>query len=258
MSETSTSLLVIGAGLPRTGTKSLKEALEIIYSKPCYHMVEIVTKKHCDIGKWQTLFTEALNMTTDETMIHRGLSEILDGYVAVTDVPACAFYRELMSIYPNAKVILTVRDKNSWLSSVRHSVLPKSNDSYSQRLDKAKQALHLGNEINKMIMDSLRYAFQEDNLDIDNDEVLLECYEKYNKMVQETVPSERLLIHKLEDGWEPLCQFLNVTIPDGIAYPHVNTRDQIKELMELIGKNASPEDLEAIFPEFHDVKFGQL
>ncbi|CAI2731957.1 unnamed protein product [Schistosoma spindalis] len=255
MSENSTSLVVIGAGLPRTGTKSLKEALEIIYSQPCYHMIEIVTKKRCDVNKWQTLLDEVLDATPDETIIHRGLSELLNGYVAVSDVPACVFYKELMSIYPNAKVILTIRDKNDWLSSVRQSVLPKSNDPYSQRLDKAKQTLHFGEETNKMIVDSLKYAFQEDDLDIDNDEVLLECCDKYNEMVQQTVPSERLLIHKLGDGWEPLCEFLNVNIPDGTNYPHVNTRDQLKEVMELIGTNASTEQLKQIYPEFCDAKF---
>ncbi|RTG81916.1 uncharacterized protein DC041_0002689 [Schistosoma bovis] len=82
---------------------SLKKALEIIYSQPCYHGYELVTRKQCDIAKWQTLINE-VRTTSCEGKIHRYLSEILVGYVAVTDVQSCALYRELMSIYPNAKV----------------------------------------------------------------------------------------------------------------------------------------------------------
>ncbi|RTG81917.1 uncharacterized protein DC041_0002690, partial [Schistosoma bovis] len=79
-------------------------ALEIIHSEPCDHVTGIVTNKRCDVSKWQRLFYGAFNTTLDETMIHRGLSEICDGYVAESDVSACAFYRELMSIHPKAKV----------------------------------------------------------------------------------------------------------------------------------------------------------
>ncbi|RTG84507.1 uncharacterized protein DC041_0009964 [Schistosoma bovis] len=82
----------------------MEEALEISHSQPCDHVTEIVTKKHCDVSKWQTQFDEAFNTTFDETMIHRGLGEMLDGYVALSGVSACAFYRELMIIYLNAKV----------------------------------------------------------------------------------------------------------------------------------------------------------
>lgn len=104
ISQNSTSLLFIRAGLPRTRTTGLEAALEIIRSPPCDHLIEIVTTKHCDVSKWQKLFDESLNTTPAEIMTHRGLGEMLDGYVALSGVPACAFYRELMSIYPDAKV----------------------------------------------------------------------------------------------------------------------------------------------------------
>ncbi|CAH8539200.1 unnamed protein product [Schistosoma turkestanicum] len=231
MSElTKTPLRVIGAGLPRTGTKSMKQALEILYSKPCYHMTEIITVKHGDIEKWQKLFDEALQTTPNETVIRRGLMEILNGYGAVTDVPACGFYRELMDIYPDAKVILTIRDKNDWLSSFRQTLMPKSNDSHSRTIEEADQILKLGPDFINMAVDSMKQAFRRIDFDIDNDAEMLTCFDEYNKLVIETVPPERLLIHKLGDGWEPLCKFLNVDIPDGIAYPNINFRKQLTEL----------------------------
>ncbi|CAH8601665.1 unnamed protein product [Schistosoma bovis] len=103
MMETSTTIQVIGAGLPRTGTNSMKKALEIIYSKPCYHMYEIIFKKQSDITKWQQLIDESNKTTLDKTKIYNGLNELLNGYVATTDLPSCAFYKELMTMYPDAK-----------------------------------------------------------------------------------------------------------------------------------------------------------
>ncbi|VDQ08358.1 unnamed protein product [Trichobilharzia regenti] len=103
MSQTAETLIVIGAGLPRTGTTSMKIALEILLNQPCYHMAEIVTKRHCDILKWQSLIDEA-NKSHGTSVDHRLFKEIFHGYAAVTDAPACGFYKHLMDIYPNSKV----------------------------------------------------------------------------------------------------------------------------------------------------------
>ena len=103
MSETQTSLFVIVAGLPRTGTTTMKKALEILYSQPCYHGYELVTRKQCDIAKWQTLVDE-VRTTRCEEKIQRYLSEILNGYGSVVNTHACWLYKEMMTLYPNAKV----------------------------------------------------------------------------------------------------------------------------------------------------------
>ncbi|CAH8643640.1 unnamed protein product [Schistosoma rodhaini] len=250
MSESSNDLLVIGAGLPRTGTKSLKNALEIIYHKPCYHMTEIIIKQHNDIDKWQKLFDEALKMEpTNELMINDGLKEILMNYGAVTDVPACGFYKELMNIYPNAKVLLTIRDKYDWLHSLRKVVLPKSNDPWKLKIEEGDKVLGLNSDFHKLTEDSLKFAFQKDDLDLDDDQVLLECYDEYNRLVQETVPSDRLLVLRLGDGWEPLCKFLNVEIPNGIAYPCVNSHYQMTQLTEQLIKHQSLDAIIHMFPD---------
>ncbi|XP_018652902.1 putative nad dependent epimerase/dehydratase [Schistosoma mansoni] len=242
MSETQTSLLVIGAGLSRTGTLSMKKALEIIYSQPCYHGFELVTRKQCDIAKWQTLVDE-VRTTHCEEKIHRYLSEILVGYVAVTDVPSCAFYKELMSIYPNAKVVLTVRDKNDWLTSFRQVIMPKSDDPSKKQFEEAKRRAGVPVELDKLITDSMKLALQKDDLDFDDDVTLLECYEKHMKTFQENIPSERLLVHRFADGWEPLCRFLNVDIPANVPYPKTNQRSDLQKLSELLKKCGSIEEV---------------
>ncbi|CAH8620797.1 unnamed protein product [Schistosoma rodhaini] len=247
MSETQTSLLVIGAGLPRSGTMSMKKALETLYSQPCYHGYELVARKQCDIAKWQTLVDEVRTTHCEET-IHRCLSEILVGYVAVTDVPSCAFYKELMSIYPNAKVVLTVRDKNDWLTSFRQVIMPKSDDPSIKQFEEAKKRSGVPVEMDKLVTDSLKLAFQKDDLDFDDDAMLIECYEKHMKTFQENIPSERLLVHRFEDGWESLCKFLNVDIPANIPYPKTNQRSDMQKLAELVMKFGSIEEVARMHP----------
>ncbi|KAK4468400.1 hypothetical protein MN116_000205, partial [Schistosoma mekongi] len=254
-SDTSTSLLVIGAGLPRTGTTSMKRALEILLGKPCYYMIDIMTRKHEDIGKWQQLIDEVNKSSRNEVIIHDLLSEILTGYASVTDGPACGFYRELMDVYPDAKVVLTIRDKTDWLSSLRHSVMPKSCDPQKQLKDEAMHIMGVYEEANKMIVGSMEYAFQKKDINFDDDQLLLECFDEYNKTVKETVPSDRLLIHHFNDGWEPLCKFLNVDIPNGIDYPHANDRKHMKELMLSVVNHKSFEKMSDVYPEVHGVKF---
>ncbi|CAH8613894.1 unnamed protein product [Schistosoma haematobium] len=247
-STTSTTIQVIGAGLPRTGTNSMKKALEIIYSKPCYHMYEIIFKKQSDISIWQQLIDETHKTTSDKRKIYNGLNELLNGYIATTDLPSCSFYKELMTMYPNAKVLLTIRDKYDWLYSLRKVVLPKSTDPWKLKIEEGDQVLGIDSNFYKMSEDSLKFAFQKNHINLDDDEILLECYDEYNRLVQEIVPPERLLIHHLGDGWESLCQFLNVDIPNGISYPCANSHHQMTQLTEQLIKHKSLDDIIHMFP----------
>ncbi|VDP25870.1 unnamed protein product [Schistosoma curassoni] len=116
-------------------------------------------------------------------MIQRGLSEIWDGYVTVSDVPACAIYRELMSTYPDAKVLLTIRDKYDWLYSLRKVVLPKSTDPWKLKIEEGDQVLGIDSNFYKMSQDSLKFAFQKNHINLDDDQILVECYDEYNRNV---------------------------------------------------------------------------
>lgn len=102
-SNKNTSLVVIGAGLARTGTSSLKDALELLYQEPCYHMSELLDK-HPNHGKlWSQLF-DMLGEDRNAQLPEDVIREIFEGYVATTDYPACAIYEQLMNLYPEAKV----------------------------------------------------------------------------------------------------------------------------------------------------------
>ncbi|CAH8643707.1 unnamed protein product [Schistosoma rodhaini] len=247
MSETQTSLFVIVAGLPRTGTTTMKKTLEILYSQPCYHGYELVTRKQCDIAKWQTLVDE-VRTTRCEEKIHRYLSEILNGYGSVVNTHACWLYKEMMTLYPNAKVVLTVRDKNDWLTSFREVFMPKSDDPRTKQMYEAKRRAGIPVELDRLVTDSLKLAFQNDDLDFDDDAMLLECYEKHMKTFRENIPSERLLVYQVADGWEPLCRFLNVDIPANITFPIVNHQSDLQKLRELMKQCGSIEEVARMHP----------
>ncbi|CAH8539137.1 unnamed protein product [Schistosoma turkestanicum] len=234
----STSLLVIGAGLPRTGTLSMKKALELIYSQPCYHGYELVTTKQHDIAKWQMLADE-VSSTHNEKKMHACLSEILSGYVGVVNTHSCWLFKEMMTLYPNAKVVLTTRDKYDWLISFRQVIQPKSDDPRKKHKDDAKRRAGIPVELDILINDSLKLAFRKDDLNFDDDEMLLACYEDFFKYVQQTVPSDRLLTYRIGDGWEPLCRFLNVDIPANIPFPETNQQSDLQKLREAVNKCGS-------------------
>ncbi|VDP48825.1 unnamed protein product [Schistosoma margrebowiei] len=247
MSKTPSSISVIVTGLPRTGTTSMKKALEIIYNQPCYHGYELVTRKQCDIAKWQMLI-DGVRTTRCEEKIHKCLSEMLVGYRSMSNIQVCGLYKELMTLYPDAKVVLTVRDKNDWLISLRQVVMPKSDDPRKIHMDEAKRRAGIPVEFDKLLIDSLKLAFQKEDIDFDDDAMLLECYEKHIKTLQENIPSERLLVYHIGDGWEPLCRFLNVHVPANKPYPKMNQRSDMIKLRDLIKKFGSIEEVARIHP----------
>ncbi|CAH8604586.1 unnamed protein product [Schistosoma margrebowiei] len=85
-----------------------------------------------------------------------------------------------------------------------------------------------------MAYDSLTFAFRKGEIDFDDDTVLLKCFDEYNELVVENVPPSRLLIHKLGDGWNPLCKFLNVNVPRCIPYPHVSDRNETQKRADVL------------------------
>lgn len=121
----SEGLQVIGAGLGRTGTSSLKKALEILYEgEPCYHMSEVIENDH--VNFW-------LNMNEGK-MDQAQIREHFSRYATTTDYPACVYWKELLKAYPNAKVVLSVRSSESWCKSVNETI-------YRMNPDNPKKAL---------------------------------------------------------------------------------------------------------------------
>jgi hypothetical protein len=207
----SMSLKVISAGFGRTGTLSLKYALEQLGFGPCYHMLETLEHPAHD-GLWLALA--------------RGESDdwrtILEGYRASVDWPAIMIWKELVAAYPQAKVILTLRDPGAWYASASQTIFARMRDfadalarDDAEGVDSARRA-HM-RMVNEVVVER---AFGG-NLDKDH---AIQVFKAHNDEVRRTVLPERLLVYESGEGWEPLCSFLGVPVPDS-PYPKVNTTD---------------------------------
>ena len=197
------TLKVIGAGFGRTGTLSLKLALEKLGFNPCHHMMEVFGKPE-HIALWQDA---ADGKRAD-------WEAIFDGYQAAVDWPVCAFWEELAEVYPDAKFILSKRDADKWFASASATIFAgmRSGD---------KSDPHR-NMITTLIVDSTFGG------DIENAEHAKGVFEAHNAKVQATLPVERLLVFEASDGWEPLCAYLGVPVP-GEPYPRTNSTEDFNK-----------------------------
>ncbi len=193
-------LEIIGAGWGRTGTLSLKQALEQL-GYPCHHMFEIfLHNEHIktftaaargEAVDWETVFGE---------------------YRATVDWPGATYWRELTAAYPDAKVILSERDPQQWYESFEATISGG-----------VRGGLVDNPEWHEMVQLGIVRRDFEGNAD-DRDH-LVALFERHNAEVRATVPPERLLVFEARQGWDPLCAFLGVPVPDD-AFPHANDRSQ--------------------------------
>jgi len=189
------SLQVIGAGFGRTGTASLRDALERLGFGPCDHMRENFAHPE-RFPLWEA----ALRCKdAGEPIDWRPL---LDGFRAIMDFPGAYFWRELIAAHPRAKVILTVRDPERWYDSIRATIFALPDE----------QRTAVSRELNTR-------AFNDRLTDRAHCQAV---FTRHNQVVQETVPPERLLVFEVKDGWEPLCAFLDVPVPEDASFPRVN------------------------------------
>ncbi|CAH8429255.1 unnamed protein product [Heterobilharzia americana] len=220
----SDELIVIGAGQMRTGTTSLKAALQMLYNQPCYHMSDVVNHyKESHIQKWLHLFNE-MNKSSDKNCILNEAywKDIYGECKFAVDYPTCLFYKELMKIYPNAKVILTIRGADSWVSSCRATtasdLVMKKHPSFTECLIYRLRGIK---SLPKLHDKMFSQAFGTNYDTMTNDE-LKQVYLQWNQNVIDSVPSDRLLVFNLVQGWEPLCEFLQIPVPQDINFPHLN------------------------------------
>ena len=192
------TLRVVGAGLGRTGTTSLKLALERLLDGPCYHMSEVFQHPdhiglwhgaaHGDMPAWKTLF---------------------QGYVAAVDWPVASFWAELSAAFPQALVVLSVRDPDTWWQSASSTIFPAvegiDNDAWRA--------------MSKDVFDA-RFTIA-----LDDRAGCVAAYERHMAEVRSTAPAGRLLEWRPEDGWGPLCAALGLPVPDE-PFPRANTRKE--------------------------------
>jgi hypothetical protein len=201
------ALSVIGAGFGRTGTSSLKLALETLGFDKCYHMEEwIAHAEHT--AHWRAA-------------MHGGTPDwdaLFDGYRAAVDFPVCSFYRSLCAHYPDAKVVLTTRDLDSWYNSANATIYPSSTQGLRDpsRPPESLERLKLIDETAWQGMFGGRFEEREH---------AIAALRKHQQAVQDHVPSERLLVYQVSQGWQPLCEFLGVDVPE-LPFPNTNTRTE--------------------------------
>lgn len=191
-------LAVIGAGMPRTGTASLKVALEQLGFGPCMHMIELFPRPDL----WPLWQKALAGEPVDWEAVFRG-------FRSTTDVPGCLVYRQLAERYPEAKVILSLRDPESWFASTQATIL-------GPRLQNMLPPDRLA--LPKII------GWDPNDPAMHDREAMIERFEAHNAEVRSTIPPERLLMFRAVDGWAPLCRFLGVAVPD-TPYPKANTSE---------------------------------
>lgn len=198
---------VLGAGFGRTGTLSLKQALEKLGFDKCYHIVEVFQNPgHLDL--W-------LQATRGEKVDWPGL---FGGYRASVDWPSCNFWELQLDVFPEAKVILSERDPERWYDSVMNTIYPSSLRARESG-DPAMQAwVEMAFEL---IWDGTFHGRIEDR------EHAIEVYLAHNDYVKKQAPPDRLLVFEPSQGWEPLCAFLGCAVPEE-PYPRVNTTEEFQ------------------------------
>jgi hypothetical protein len=202
------TLRVVGAGLGRTGTHSLKLALERLLDAPCYHMIEVIGHPEA-VPRWRDAIAGSPRW-----------DEIYAGYGAAVDWPTSAFWRELMRAAPDAVVLLSVRDADAWWTSASHTIFESM-----QQMARDEPVADFSGMVTALLTERFtpRWA--------DRDEAIA-AYERHNDAVRAAVPPDRLLEWRPADGWAPLCAALDVPVPDE-PFPHVNTTEEFRAMAGL-------------------------
>jgi hypothetical protein len=205
-------LEVFGAGAGRTGTLSLKTALEKLGFGPCHHMLHLL-EAHDQIPLWERVAAgEAMDW-----------SEVYAGYRSSVDWPGARYWREITAAFPDAKVILTLRDPESWYESVSNSIYPAA---------MATPPPHAPPEFERLRKLALSIVW--DGVfggHFSDKEHALRVFKAHNEAVVREIDSDRLLVFEVSQGWEPLCAFLGVPVPDE-PFPRTNDRARFAEMVK--------------------------
>tara|TARA_R110000787_G_scaffold110809_8_gene219548 strand:+ start:3791 stop:4417 length:627 start_codon:yes stop_codon:yes gene_type:complete len=202
------TLSVISAGFGRTGTMSLKLALEELGLGPCHHMIEVIHNGEAQVPLWNA----ALAGKPDYAAIY-------DGYKSAVDWPTAAFWQDVAETYPEARIILSTRSAESWYSSISETILATvwAPETWPP------QATEWFTMVSKVLKRSFGDAREKDEL--------IATFHAHEANVKATVPPERLLVHSAKDGWEPLCAFLEVPVPL-TPYPRTNSKEEFFQHMK--------------------------
>jgi hypothetical protein len=201
-------LQIIGAGFGRSGTMSLRKALQILGYNPCYHM-QVTLTHYSHLRFW-------IRAKAGKPVNYQ---RFFRNYKATVDWPACEFYEELMAEFPGAKVLLNVRDPDAWYDSIFNTIwaIQKVFPFWFPRVYW---------KIHDDIMWDTRF-----NGEFTNRKKTIEVYKARIEEVISKVPSEKLLVYNVKEGWEPLCRFLDKPVPTDIPFPNLNDRRFFERVM---------------------------
>ncbi len=191
------TLRVVGAGLGRTGTHSLKFALEKLLGGPCYHMAEVFPRPD-HVNAWLA----AANGTLPDW------HALFAGFHAAVDWPMASYWEEIASAFPDAIILHSVRDAEAWWKSASTTIFPT--------IDAAPEPWRT------MVRRVFATRFTPD---IHDREAAIAAYEAHNERVRRLAPPARLVEWRAGDGWAPLCRALRIPVPDE-PFPHVNTTEE--------------------------------
>lgn len=205
---------LIGAGLPRTGTLTQKVALESLGFDPCYHWVNVIADLD-QVGVW--------NRALDG---EGPWDEVFAGFQASVDWPGGYFWHELMDHYPDAKVLLSVRDAEKWEPSFRETIWNMCfGGSVLNLVSRARAQVDPQWDRYLQLVDRMFWGEQGTfAAGHETPTQMMEQFEAHNELVKASVPADRLLVWSVTEGWEPLCEFLEVPVPSQ-PLPHVNDRE---------------------------------
>lgn len=216
------TLKVIGAGLGRTGTTSLKQALTHLLDGPCFHFLEYGVRPEL-MPLWLVFDQEiskydAVDMSVSVPATR--WQSLMPGYVASVDEPASYYWKQLWQAFPDALVILSVRDPVSWCESMK---------SIGGQLKAEKKQLEGMTAARREFLEFV-YALYPEIEEESSRQEDIEFFEEHNGKViafaeQNEEFKKRLLVWQIGDGWEPICNALNLPVPD-IPFPHSNRRSE--------------------------------
>jgi hypothetical protein len=201
------TLRLIGAGLGRTGTTSLKIALEKLLGAPCHHMMELFAHPE-QVPVWHAA---ARGEMPD-------WSSFLSGYAATVDWPSAAFWPELAAAFPDAVILLSEREPASWWKS--------ASDTIFQAIPRAPDPAW-----RDMVIDMMRKRF---TWPLDDQATVLAAYERWYTDAHARIPRDRLVVWRASDGWAPLCKALGVAVPSD-PFPRANTTEDFQAMMKAGG-----------------------
>lgn len=214
-------LQIIGTGLARTGTMSLKLALEQLEGRPCFHMIELMKAP------------ERLPFIKRK---EKNWASFFEGFHSSVDYPACIFYEELLKLNPAAKIIHTVRAPESWYDSV-YSTVYRGKPKGPKDIFKLIYNLLRSKDMRKLAPifkhnDQLIWSGQFESK-FDDKDFAISVFQQHEEQVRRTVPRDQLLIFDVKDGWGPLCEFLGHPVPD-TPFPYTNQKPAFNRKMDLL------------------------